>query len=123
MSIFTEKVGMTRRQFLKGTGMLAVVAIVSGVFAKIGFDAFAASDEYIAQRAAGLYTLDEKMALRKSHENPEIIQIYQEFLSPGEQKYMSEKAHHLLHTKYGQDIPSFIEELKAHRDGNSDEAA
>lgn len=123
MSIFTEKVGMTRRQFLKGSGMLAVAVIVSGVFAKIGFDAFAASDEYIAQRAAGLYTLDEKMALRKSHENPEVIQIYQEFLSPGEQKYLSEKAHHLLHTKYGKDIPAFIEELKGHSDGNSDEAA
>lgn len=114
MSIFTEKVGMTRRQFLKGSGMLAVAVIVSGVFAKIGIDAFAASDEYIDQRIAGLYTLDEKMALRKSHENPEIIQIYQEFLSPGEQKYLSEKAHHLLHTKYGKDIPSFIEELKGH---------
>jgi hypothetical protein len=123
MSIFTEKAGMTRRQFLKGSGMLAVAVIVSGVFAKIGFDAFAASDEYITQRAAGLYTLDEKMALRKSHENPEIIQIYQEFLSPGEHKYLSEKAHHLLHTKYGKDIPSFIEELKAHQGGNSDEAA
>lgn len=123
MSIFTEKVGMTRRQFLKGSGMLAVAVIVSGVFAKIGFDAFAASDEYIAQRAAGLYTLDEKMAIRKSHENPEIIQIYQEFLSPGEQKYLSEKAHHLLHTKYGKDIPAFIEELKGHSDGNSGEAA
>jgi len=123
MSIFTEKVGMTRRQFLKGSGMLAVTVIVSGVFAKIGFDAFAASDEYIAQRAAGLYSLDEKMALRKSHENPEVIQIYQEFLSPGEQKYLSEKAHHLLHTKYGKDIPAFIEELKGHSDGNSGEAA
>lgn len=123
MSIFTERVGMTRRQFLKGSGMLAVAVIVSGVFAKIGFDAFAASDEYIAQRAAGLYTLDEKMALRKSHENPEVIQIYQDFLSPGEQKYLSEKAHHLLHTKYGKDIPAFIEELKGHSDGNSGEAA
>lgn len=116
MSIFTEKVGMTRRQFLKGSGMLAVTVIVTGVFAKIGFDAFAAGDEYIDQRIAGLYTLDEQMAIRKSHENPEIIQIYQDFLSPGEQKYLSEKAHHLLHTKYGKDIPAFIEELKQHRD-------
>ncbi|HBQ25711.1 MAG TPA: iron hydrogenase small subunit, partial [Syntrophomonas sp.] len=33
MSIFTEKVGMTRRQFLKGSGMLAVAVIVTGVFA------------------------------------------------------------------------------------------
>lgn len=115
---------MTRRQFLKGSGLLAVTVIVSGIFAKIGIDAFAAGDNYIAQRAAGLYSLDEKMALRKSHENPEIIEIYREFLSPGEEKYLSAKAHHLLHTKYGKNIPAFIEELKAPgQNENSHEAA
>lgn len=114
---------MTRRQFLKGSGMLAVAVIVSGVFAKIGIDAFAAGDDYIAQRAAGLYTLDEKMALRKSHQNPEIVEIYREFLSPGEEKYLSEKAHHLLHTKYGKDIPTFIEELKGRHQGEDNHEA
>ncbi len=47
-------------------------------------------------RAAALYKEDEGKPIRKSHENPEIIKLYEEFLgSP-----MSEKAHHLLHTHY-----------------------
>lgn len=112
MKIFTEKEGITRRQFFKGAGMLTVAAVFLGAFSKLGFDALAVSTDYIEERAAGLYSLDEKMAIRKSHQNPEIAQIYQEFLSPGEIKPVSEKAHHLLHTKYGQDIPDFINELK-----------
>ncbi len=112
MKFFTERAGMTRRQFFKGAGMLTVSAIFLGVFSKLGFDALAASTDYIEKRAAGLYALDEKMAIRKSHENPEIAQIYKDFLSPGEIKPVSEKAHHLLHTKYGKDIPNFITELK-----------
>lgn len=114
MSILSEKTGMTRRQFLRGTGVLAVTAILGGVFAKFGVNVFAFSNEYIAQRASGLYTLDEKMAIRKSHENPEIIQIYKEFLSPGEVKPLGERAHHLLHTRYGGDIPDLLKELKEH---------
>jgi len=112
MKFFAEREGMTRRQFFKGAGMLTVTAVFLGVFSKLGFDAFAASTDYIEKRAAGLYSLDEKMAIRKSHENPEIAQIYKEFLSPGEIKPVSEKAHHLLHTKYGKNIPDFINELK-----------
>ena len=47
-------------------------------------------------RAAGLYAEDEAKTIRKSHENPDIKKIYDEFLgNPG-----SEKAHHLLHTHY-----------------------
>ncbi|MBM3419879.1 MAG: NADH:ubiquinone oxidoreductase, partial [Bacteroidetes bacterium] len=47
-------------------------------------------------RAAAIYEEDRKKPLRKSHENPFIIKLYEEFL--GEPN--SEKAHHLLHTKY-----------------------
>lgn len=116
MSVFFEKGGITRRQFFKGAGMLAVTAVLTGVFAKIGIDMTAAGDDYIAKRAQGLYSLDEKMAIRKSHENPEIIQLYKEFLSPGEVKPLSERSHHLLHTRYGKDIPAFIKELKEHHE-------
>ena len=49
-----------------------------------------------AVRAAGLYGEDANMSLRKSHENPEVKQLYDEFLeAPG-----SHKAHELLHTHY-----------------------
>lgn len=112
MNIFSEKGGITRRQFFKGSGMLFVSAAITGIFAKIGIDAKTASDAYIDQRIAGMYSLDERMVLRKSHENPEIAQIYKEFLSPGEVKPLTEKSERLLHTRYGKDIPALIEELK-----------
>jgi NADP-reducing hydrogenase subunit HndD len=48
------------------------------------------------KRAEAIYTEDEKMLVRKSHENPEIIQLYKEFLG----KPLGEKSHHLLHTTY-----------------------
>ncbi|MCQ2458141.1 MAG: [FeFe] hydrogenase, group A [Clostridia bacterium] len=47
-------------------------------------------------RAAALYAEDEGKALRKSHENPAIKAVYEEFL--GEPN--SHKAHELLHTTY-----------------------
>ena len=47
-------------------------------------------------RADSLYSIDEKKAIRKSHQNPVLIQIYKEFFEkPG-----SEKAHKYLHTDY-----------------------
>ena len=42
------------------------------------------------------YQVDKNLSLRKSHENPAIKQLYEEFL--GEPN--GEKAHHLLHTHY-----------------------
>ncbi|HOG26044.1 MAG TPA: NADH-dependent [FeFe] hydrogenase, group A6 [Bacteroidales bacterium] len=47
-------------------------------------------------RAVAIYAEDEGMPLRKSHENPEIIKIYNDFLGHP----LSEVSHHLLHTRY-----------------------
>ncbi len=47
-------------------------------------------------RAQALYHEDAKLKVRKSHENPSIIKIYQDFLK----KPLGEKSHHLLHTTY-----------------------
>ncbi len=48
------------------------------------------------ERAKGLYEDDKNLPVRKSHENPEIKKLYEEFLEkPG-----SHKAHELLHTSY-----------------------
>lgn len=47
-------------------------------------------------RAAVLYNADKNLGIRKSHENPQVIEIYEEFLgNPG-----SHKAHDILHTHY-----------------------
>ena len=53
-------------------------------------------DTYKAKRAAALYSEDESKALRVSHKNPQIIELYKDFL--GEPN--SHKAHELLHTSY-----------------------
>ena len=51
-----------------------------------------------AERAKALYNEDAGKPIRKSHENPEIKQIYDEYLG----KPNSHKAHTLLHTTYEQ---------------------
>lgn len=49
------------------------------------------------QRAAGLYKEDAKdLQFRRSHENPDIIKLYDEYL----EKPNSHKSHELLHTTY-----------------------
>ena len=53
-------------------------------------------DTYKAKRAAALYQADESRALRVSHKNPQIIELYDSYL----EKPNSHKAHELLHTTY-----------------------
>jgi NADP-reducing hydrogenase subunit HndD len=50
----------------------------------------------LAKRAAALYREDAGKAIRKSHENPYIIKLYEEFLG----KPCGELSHKLLHTHY-----------------------
>ena len=49
-----------------------------------------------AERAKAIYEEDKNLPIRKSHENPMIKKIYDEYFDePG-----SHKAHHILHTQY-----------------------
>lgn len=54
------------------------------------------SPEIRAKRAEAIYAEDEGLPLRKSHENPEVIQIYKDFLG----EPLGHKSHDLLHTHY-----------------------
>lgn len=54
------------------------------------------TDEVKKLRAQGLYKIDADRKHRKSHENPEIKKLYEEYL----EEPNSHKAHHLLHTHY-----------------------
>jgi NADP-reducing hydrogenase subunit HndD len=47
-------------------------------------------------RTKAIYKEDEEKVIRKSHENPYIVKLYDEFLG----EPLSEKAHDLLHTHY-----------------------
>ena len=48
------------------------------------------------KRAKALYSEDERQTIRQSHNNPQIIELYEKYL--GEPN--SHKAHKLLHTEY-----------------------
>lgn len=52
--------------------------------------------DILAKRAEAIYGEDRSKTLRKSHENPEIIKLYEEYLG----EPYGEKAHELLHTHY-----------------------
>jgi iron-only hydrogenase group A len=54
------------------------------------------TDEVRQKRIEAIYKEDEGKAMRKSHENPEVTQIYEEYLK----EPLGEKSHHLLHTHY-----------------------
>ncbi len=55
-----------------------------------------ASREKKDKRAAGIKAIDDQMVIRKSHENPMIIKLYEDFLG----EPLGGESHHLLHTKY-----------------------
>jgi NADP-reducing hydrogenase subunit HndD len=54
------------------------------------------NDEIRKKRMQSLYDEDEGKIFRKSHENPYIISLYEQYL----EKPLSEKSHKFLHTKY-----------------------
>jgi len=53
--------------------------------------------EIRAKRAKAIYQIDANYAIRKSHENPMVLQLYKEFLTDGPCGHI---AHHHLHTHY-----------------------
>ena len=62
-------------------------------------------DTYRAKRAAVLYSEDERLVLRQSHNNKDIQKLYNDYLGePG-----SELAEELLHTSYDADRVSYPE--------------
>ena len=48
------------------------------------------------KRTEAIYAEDEGMPIRKSHQNPEVLKIYEDFLG----EPLGELSHHLLHTSY-----------------------
>jgi NADH-quinone oxidoreductase subunit G len=61
-----------------------------------GGQPYSTTDDIRAQRIAGIYKDDEMSTVRCSHENPDIIKVYKDFLG----EPLSEKSHELLHTTY-----------------------
>ncbi|MCL2392419.1 MAG: NADH-dependent [FeFe] hydrogenase, group A6 [Oscillospiraceae bacterium] len=75
---------------------IEIMACPGGCIAGGGQPFHHSSEEILNKRREVLYNEDKVKALRRSHENPEVLALYEEFL--GEPN--SEKAHERLHTTY-----------------------
>ena len=61
--------------------------------------------ELADERGSVLWRLDAKDKLRFSHENPDVLALYKEYLTAP----LGEKSHHLLHTDHhGWDMPTIV---------------
>ncbi|OGV19269.1 MAG: ferredoxin [Lentisphaerae bacterium GWF2_38_69] len=74
---------------------IEVMACEGGCIAG-GGQPYQVTNKIRTMRSKGLYNDDGKCELRCSHHNKEVQQLYKEFLD----KPLSDKSHHLLHTKY-----------------------
>lgn len=86
-------VGLTRRQFVKVTGLTAGVGLVGLKFTS---SAYAKAKSYLEDRLAAIYKHDVGMKYRKSQDNPAVKELYKHFL----EQPNSHMAHLLLHTHY-----------------------
>ncbi len=75
---------------------IEIMACPGGCIGGAGQPYHGGDSKIVKARSEAIYREDSSKKLRKSHENPYIIKLYEEFLG----KPMSEKAHHLLHTHY-----------------------
>ena len=75
---------------------IEIMACPGGCIGGAGQPLHHGNSEVIKARFDAIYREDAGKKIRKSHENPYIIKLYEQFLG----KPMSEKAHHLLHTHY-----------------------
>jgi len=75
---------------------IEIMACPGGCIGGAGQPLHHGDSEVIRARMEAIYREDAGKTLRKSHENPYIIKLYEEFLG----QPMSERAHHLLHTHY-----------------------
>lgn len=80
----------------KGIHAIEIMACPGGCIGGGGQPYHHGDYDRVLARQVAIYELDRKNPIRKSHENPSIIKLYEDFLG----KPASELAHKLLHTSY-----------------------
>ena len=88
--------------------MLEVMACPGGCINGGGQPASFNDSKIKQERAEGLYKEDEQLPIRKSHMNPSIQKLYQEFLEHPN----SHKAHEILHTVYTDRFAGSYKDIK-----------
>ncbi len=75
---------------------IEIMACPGGCIAGGGQPYHHGNNEIIEKRQKAIYHEDRKKKIRKSHENPEVLQLYKDFLG----KPFGKMAHELLHTHF-----------------------
>ena len=88
--------------------MLEVMACPGGCINGGGQPRSCDNSKIKAERAKGLYKEDAELPLRKSHINPSIKKLYDEYL----EKPNSHKAHEILHTVYKDKLAGSYKDIK-----------
>ena len=88
--------------------MLEVMACPGGCINGGGQPISCNDSKIKGERAEGLYKEDSELGIRKSHMNPSIQKLYQEFLEHPN----SHKAHELLHTFYANKFAGSYKDIK-----------
>jgi hypothetical protein len=90
-------IDFTRRDFLKGCGLLGGAALVSASFpALVQAAGEKTLKDYMNARINAVYASDGKFGIRASQDNPQVQALYKNWLGdPG-----SEKSHQFLHMHF-----------------------
>ncbi len=85
-------------QVRNGTSPYAFIEIMTcpGGCIGGGGQPYGTTNKVRVERIDSTYRLDASMTIRKSHENPEVMALYEDFLK----EPLGELSHHLLHTHY-----------------------
>lgn len=75
---------------------IEVMACPGGCIGGAGQPYHHGDSDILLKRQAAIYNIDKEMPIRKSHENPAIVELYETYLG----QPLGEKSHQLLHTHY-----------------------
>lgn len=85
------------REGKKEYHLIEIMACPGGCIDGGGQPYIAGDTKILKKRMEAIYSIDSNKAVRESHNNPEVKQLYEEFLG---EPYYGELAHHLLHTHF-----------------------
>lgn len=87
---------ITRRGFLRGCCILTGGLAMSIHWTGRAVAGVRSIKDYMQERIASVYREDKSFVHRASQDNVQVQELYKKFLD----KHLSEKSHHLLHTKW-----------------------
>lgn len=84
------------RDGIKQYHIIEIMACPGGCIDGGGQPYMHGNTEILTKRMNSIYNIDNKKHIRQSHKNPEVLQLYNEYLG----EFYGEKAHKLLHTHF-----------------------